>query len=198
MVERLVDRFDPDQIIRSARRPAARQPGQRCGSVGDHACDRIKAGEKRVEMRVALHDMGAKDILLATPEEVLRYKDVVGTIIRPALREGKVLYARRLIHMPNRSCTSCGQWVQRLKTILQNATHTLKLGEHGSLDTVCFHAQQCVEKYLKAYSVSNEIDFYRTHDITALLTLLPAHSRPEMSEEEQARLGDYAVAMRTR
>jgi hypothetical protein len=31
---------------------------------------------------------------VATPEELVRYKDVVGTIIRPALREGKVLYAR--------------------------------------------------------------------------------------------------------
>ena len=79
---------------------------------------------------------------------------------------------------------------------LQNAAHTLQLGDTGPLDTVCFHAQQCVEKYLKALLCFYEIDFYRTHDITALLTLLPAHLRPEMSEEEQARLGDYAVAMR--
>jgi len=28
------------------------------------------------------------------------------------------------------------------------------------------------------------------------LALVPAHLRPEMSAEEQARLGDYAVAMR--
>ena len=79
---------------------------------------------------------------------------------------------------------------------LQNAAHTLQLGDTGPLDTVCFHAQQCVEKYLKALLCFYEIDFYRTHDITVLLTLLPAHLRPEMSEEEQARLGDYAVAMR--
>jgi len=51
--------------------------------------------EKRIEMRVALHDIPvAKDILLATPEEVAKYCDAVGTIIRPALREGRVLYAR--------------------------------------------------------------------------------------------------------
>jgi HEPN domain-containing protein len=40
------------------------------------------------------------------------------------------------------------------------------------------------------------IDFYRTHDLSALLALLPAHLRPEMSAEEQARLGDYAIATR--
>jgi len=88
------------------------------------------------------------------------------------------------------------QWVAKAESDLQNAAHTLKLGDAGPLDTVCFHAQQCVEKYLKALLCFYEIDFYRTHDIAALLTLLPVHLRPEMSVEEQARLGDYAVAMR--
>ena len=34
-----------------------------------------------------------------------------------------------------------------------NAVHTLKLGADGPTDTVCFHAQQCIEKYLKALLV---------------------------------------------
>jgi hypothetical protein len=34
------------------------------------------------------------DVILVTPEEVQRNKDRIGTIIRPALREGKVLYER--------------------------------------------------------------------------------------------------------
>jgi uncharacterized protein len=46
-------------------------------------------------MRVALYDIPVpKDIILVTPEEVERQRDVIGTIIRPALREGKVLYVR--------------------------------------------------------------------------------------------------------
>jgi len=95
MVERLVDRFDPDQIIlfgSQARGTAG--PGSDVDLLVIMPVTGSKR-EKRVEMRVALHDIAApKDILLATPEEVLRYKDVVGAIIRPALREGKVLYAR--------------------------------------------------------------------------------------------------------
>jgi len=35
--------------------------------------------------------------------------------------------------------------------------------------TICFHAQQAVEKFLKAYLVYNNIDFPRTHDIDYLL-----------------------------
>jgi uncharacterized protein len=35
------------------------------------------------------------DIIVARSDYVRRHRDVVGTIVRPALREGKVLYARR-------------------------------------------------------------------------------------------------------
>ena len=51
--------------------------------------------EKRIEIGVALHDIRIpKDIIVATPDEVERRKNLVGTIIRPAIEEGKVLYAR--------------------------------------------------------------------------------------------------------
>ena len=95
MVERLVDRFDPDQIIlfgSQARGTVAP------GSDVDLLVIMPVSGSKRakqLEMRVALHDIAiAKDIILATPDEVARRRDIVGTIIRPALREGKVLYVR--------------------------------------------------------------------------------------------------------
>ena len=95
MVKRLVERFDPDQIIlfgSQARGTAA--PGSDVDLLVIMPVSGSKR-EKRVEMRVALHDITVpKDILLATPEEVLRDKDLIGTLIRPALREGKVLYAR--------------------------------------------------------------------------------------------------------
>lgn len=34
-----------------------------------------------------------KDIIVATPEDIECYKDTIGLIYRPALKEGKVLYA---------------------------------------------------------------------------------------------------------
>ena len=33
------------------------------------------------------------DIIVAKPEDIERYRDAIGLIYRPALREGKVLYA---------------------------------------------------------------------------------------------------------
>jgi HEPN domain-containing protein len=35
--------------------------------------------------------------------------------------------------------------------------------------TICFHAQQAVEKYLKAFLIYNNIDFPRTHDVDFLI-----------------------------
>src|SRR5258708_2803394 len=88
------------------------------------------------------------------------------------------------------------QWVQKAEHDLTNAAHTLKLGKRAPTDTVCFHAQQCVEKYLKALLVAQEIDFGRTHSISALLALVPTRLRPDLSAQEQELLTDYAVSAR--
>lgn len=48
-----------------------------------------------IEIRRALADLPVcKDIIVTTPEEITRRGDLVGTVLRPALREGKVLYER--------------------------------------------------------------------------------------------------------
>jgi HEPN domain-containing protein len=89
-----------------------------------------------------------------------------------------------------------GQWVQKAENDLKTAAHTLKLGAVCPTDTVCFHAQQCVEKYLKALLVVRGIEFSRIHHLSALVTLLPVRVRPDLTPEEQERLTDYAVSTR--
>lgn len=88
------------------------------------------------------------------------------------------------------------QWVQKAENDLTNASHTLKLGKDGPTDTVCFHAQQCVEKYLKALLVYQGKDVARIHDIGSLMAFLPGTVRPALSAEEQETLTDYAVTAR--
>ena len=48
------------------------------------------------------------------------------------------------------------------------AAETLRQAENPVYDAICFHTQQCVEKYLNAWLVQHEIDFPRTHDLEAL------------------------------
>lgn len=95
MVHRLVTQFQPERIILFGSHAR--------GTAGpDSDVDLLVilpvTGSKRakqIEMRVALHDIRVpKDIIVATPEEVARRGHVVGTLMRPALREGKVLYVR--------------------------------------------------------------------------------------------------------
>ena len=45
-------------------------------------------------------------------------------------------------------------------------------GEDEGNDAVCFHAQQCIEKLLKALCIENEIPFPKSHDLVRLLGLL--------------------------
>jgi uncharacterized protein len=95
MVRRIAERFDPDQIILFGSR--ARGTARPDSDVDLLVVMPVTGSkrEKQIEIRCALHDIRvAKDIIVATPDEVERRRKIVGTIIRPALREGKVLYAR--------------------------------------------------------------------------------------------------------
>lgn len=57
-----------------------------------------EAPDKRqiaIEIRRALRDLPiSKDIIVTTPDEIARRGDLIGPVMRPALREGKVLYER--------------------------------------------------------------------------------------------------------
>ena len=95
MVQRLVQRFDPEQIILFGSRARGKA---RPNSDYDLLVVMPVTGSKRaqrVAMRVALHDFNVpKDVIVVTPEEVARQRSIVGTLIHPALREGKILYVR--------------------------------------------------------------------------------------------------------
>jgi predicted nucleotidyltransferase len=96
MVKRIVKRFAPEMIIlfgSHARGTAG--PDSDVDLLVVMAVDGSKR-DKAVEIGVALHGIRIpKDIIVTTPEEFEWRKDVVGTIERPASREGRILYARR-------------------------------------------------------------------------------------------------------
>ena len=48
----------------------------------------------------------------------------------------------------------------------------LRSRKRGRYDAICFHSQQCVEKYLKGRMVEAGIPFPKTHDLRALLNLV--------------------------
>lgn len=62
------------------------------------------------------------------------------------------------------------QWLKKAENDVITARQTLAL-EDGPTDTPCFHAQQAVEKSLKALLTANGIVFPYTHDVIALLDM---------------------------
>jgi HEPN domain-containing protein len=88
------------------------------------------------------------------------------------------------------------EWTAKGDNDLKNAVHTLKLGKECPTDTVCFHAQQCVEKYLKAFLVALEKPFPKIHDIESLISLMPKDIHIGLTVEEQRRLTEYATVLR--
>lgn len=61
---------------------------------------------------------------------------------------------------------------------------------------LCFHAQQAVEKALKAVLIANGVPPTKTHNIRTLLDLLPPDVVPPEEVEYAAGLTDYAVISR--
>lgn len=88
------------------------------------------------------------------------------------------------------------EWLAKAENDLLTATHTLKLGRRCPTDTVCFHAQQCAEKCLKALLVLRGIDFPKTHDLEALAARLRNGPKPALSPDALARLKRYATVTR--
>lgn len=88
------------------------------------------------------------------------------------------------------------EWISKAENDLANAINTLKMGDRAPTDTICFHAQQCVEKYLKAVLVWNGIDFPKAHHISELMILMPARVCLPLEDREQDRLTEYATVTR--
>ncbi len=64
------------------------------------------------------------------------------------------------------------------------------------LEAFCFHAQQAVEKALKAVLIAQSVLFPRTHNIGTLLDLLAEYVSVPEEIREAASLTDYAVITR--
>ena len=68
------------------------------------------------------------------------------------------------------------EWVAKADADLDTAKREEVVVESPNYDAVCFHAQQCAEKYLKTVLVENGLRVPRIHDLEALLNqLIPLH-----------------------
>lgn len=89
------------------------------------------------------------------------------------------------------------EWVNKAEGDFATAQRELNVQEMPNYDAVCFHSQQCAEKYLKACLQEENIAFNKTHDLGSLLDLLlPMEPSWETSRSVLDALTTYAVEFR--
>jgi HEPN domain-containing protein len=89
------------------------------------------------------------------------------------------------------------EWVAKAEADWATARREFRVRRRPNFDAVCFHAQQCVEKYLKARLILAGISFPKTHDLVALLALVQkAEPLWQPWKDQLAKLTYYAVTIR--
>ena len=210
MTERIVQDFDPLQIIlfgSQARGDADADSDIDLLVVFAELTDKRKTA---IDIRRALADVPAsKDIIVSTPEELERGRTRIGSVLRYAQQEGKVIWKRwnaaAYYSTPNKEIRSAMQTTDRLTDTarwLRYAEEDLITAETYLKDPrvpprqFCWHAQQAAEKALKAVLIFLQIDFRRTHDLEVLRDLLPESWDLKTALPNLEDLNRWAIAAR--
>jgi HEPN domain-containing protein len=88
------------------------------------------------------------------------------------------------------------QWINFGDEDLRLARHALTLSSSCPTRLIAYHAQQCAEKYLKAYLVFHHTDFPYTHNMSRLLELCEEKAEWPESISNAEELTPFAITTR--
>jgi HEPN domain-containing protein len=89
------------------------------------------------------------------------------------------------------------EWISKAEGDFAIAERESRVRKNPSYDGVCFHAQQCAEKYLKACLCEAGISFGKIHDLSLLLEqMLDLEPLWESYRLNMAYLSEFAVFFR--
>lgn len=89
------------------------------------------------------------------------------------------------------------EWIAKSEADFITALREYRARKNPNYDAAGFHAQQCIEKYLKAVLQLHEIPFQKIHDLLALMELCsPVFSEITMYKKSLAYLNQFAVLFR--
>lgn len=89
------------------------------------------------------------------------------------------------------------EWVIKAESDFDQANLAMYAAEAPLGDGVCFHSQQCAEKYFKAFLTENLIEFPRAHPLVPLLEkCLPCDPAFSDLQADAVLLEGYAVSAR--
>jgi HEPN domain-containing protein len=89
------------------------------------------------------------------------------------------------------------EWVAKAEGDFATMERESRVTDRPNFEGICFHAQQCAEKYLKARLCEAGLAFGKVHDLVALLeSVLKVEPSWETHRENLAYLSGFAVSGR--
>jgi predicted nucleotidyltransferase len=145
-------------------------------------------GQERNVRRDIRFDYPA-DILVRTPAFFAERLALGDFFIEQIAEQGRVLYdsgrptlrnailhplvdknAKEKVGMANLKKLTA-EWVKKGERDFISATREARVTEDINYDLICYLAQQCAEKYLKAFLQEHDVHFAKTHNLLDLLNL---------------------------
>jgi len=91
--------------------------------------------------------------------------------------------------------TTC-EWIEKAEGDFRTALREFRARKQPNYDAACFHAQQCAEKYMKAFLQERKIAVDKTHDLLRLMSLMPTVLGLQSMQAKLALLSAAAVEFR--
>ncbi|HBE78244.1 MAG TPA: DNA-binding protein [Firmicutes bacterium] len=88
------------------------------------------------------------------------------------------------------------EWIAKAEADYRTAQRESTVQDGANYDAVCFHAQQCIEKLMKAFLIKSNINPPKIHDLTALTQLLPANNQSLFNIQQLRFLSNAAISFR--
>ena len=89
------------------------------------------------------------------------------------------------------------EWVDKAEQDCLAARVLMRQRRLAVYDVICFHSQQCVEKYLKAFLTLQGVPFPKSHDLVVLRNLASQHDGSfELVRDLIKQIDEYAVRFR--
>ena len=143
---------------------------------------------KAIEIRQRISYRFGLDLLVRSPEEIAYRVSYNDWFLREITERGEVLHGTNAYYnIKNLQDTHYGANVLKKKRDCMNpltlewiekaendyaAVQQLLQASDPLHDIICFHVQQCIEKYLKAWLQEANIPVQRTHNLEELLALI--------------------------
>lgn len=147
-----------------------------------------------------------KDIIIATVDEFERFRLVENTTFFNIDKDGKVVFDSRSDKArfqvlpgrygisPDAGTEEIVHWfVQRGDRHLYAADVLVTHDGEEAADAACYHAEEAVDKYLKALLTLHGIAAPRTHDLNYIHNLIPREHRLDITTSDLIFLSTYGI-----